>query len=93
MLGKKGNEAATLIQKHWRRHAARRQYPKLLKRHKKKQFIVMELVHSERTYCENLMFVIREVLGPSRALIPDEEMHGYLFGNIEQIHSLHSHFL
>lgn len=74
--------AAILIQKHYRAYVARKSYPKLLKRHKKKTYIAMELVQSERTYCDNLLYVIKEVLKPSKIIITDKEMHGYLFSNI-----------
>lgn len=74
--------SAVLIQKHYRAYVARKRYPKLLKRHKKKTYIAIELVQSERTYCENLQYVIKEVLKPSKAIITDKEMHGYLFSNI-----------
>lgn len=47
-------KAAVLIQKYYRGYVARKRYPKLLKRHKKKTYIALELVQSERTYCENL---------------------------------------
>lgn len=74
--------AAILIQKHYRAYVARKSYPKLLKRHKKKTYIAMELIQSERTYCSNLQYVIKEVLIPSKNLITEKDMHGYLFSNI-----------
>ena len=91
--GERERKAAVCIQRHWRGRQARLQYPKLLKRHRKKIFITMELLQSERTYCQNLEFVVKKVLGPSGVLIADEQLRGALFSNIEHIWKLHSHFL
>lgn len=86
-------QAALLIQKHWKRYVARKEYPKLLKRFKKRTFVALELLQSERTYCESIDYIIKKVLVPSKTLIPDHQMQQYLFSNIEQIYKLHSHFL
>lgn len=53
----------------------------------------MELLQSERAYCENLEFVIRGVMKPSKTFVCDKEMHRELFSNIEEIHAIHKHFL
>lgn len=82
MPPEKKNLFAIIIQKNWRGYIARRNFKTLLKRHKKKIFIANELLHSEQTYCENLRYVIKEVMGPSKEYITDKEMHGYLFSNI-----------
>ena len=96
MQMKKGDRetlSAIIIQKHWRGYRARRKFARILKRQKKKVFTVMELLHSERAYCENLEFVIREVMKPSKTFVCDVEMHRELFSNIEEIHAIHKHFL
>ena len=55
-------KSAIVIQKTWRRYIARRNFKKLLKRHKKKVFIATELLNSEKAYCVNLQEVIKKVL-------------------------------
>lgn len=47
-------QSATIIQKHWRRYVTRRNFKKILKKHKKKVFVALELLNSEKTYCKNL---------------------------------------
>ena len=49
--GQVEHKAAITIQRHWLGFVARRNYPKLLKRHRKKRFTALELIQSERTYC------------------------------------------
>ena len=58
MKGKKSTQfteaehkAAIYVQKRWKGFAARKAYPKMLKKHRKKIFTVKELIQSERTYC------------------------------------------
>lgn len=91
--GEKAIAAAMLIQRMWRGYVERKRVKRLLKRQKKKIFTVMELLQSERTYCDNLKFVVEQVMRPSKQFILDPEMHSCLFGNIEDILTLHSNFL
>lgn len=60
-----------MIQKHWKGYIARKKYRKLIKPFRKKTFIAKELVQSERIYCENLEYVIKNVLEPSKLMIHD----------------------
>ena len=69
--GEKQEKAALMIQKHWRRHSARKKFMKRLKRMRKKLFTVDELVRSEKDYCQDLGFVIDKIMAPSDKLIPD----------------------
>lgn len=53
----------------------------------------MELLQSERTYCENIEFVIKKVMIPSQTFLNDAQLHKDLFSNIEQIYAIHKYFL
>ena len=45
------NRAAVTIQRYYRGFLLRREYPKLIKKHRKQIFAAKELLQSERTYC------------------------------------------
>lgn len=86
-------KAAVVIQRWWRRHSYRKNVRKIIKRLKSKYQIANELLTSERSYCEHISFIIKEVVKPSRDVIDDEELHSILFSTIEDIYQMHESFL
>lgn len=65
-------KSALKIQKAWRAYQSLKMLKKRIKKLKSKSQIAKELLTSERTYVENLSFIINDVVVPSKSLIEDK---------------------
>ena len=55
-----------------------------------KEHVAKEILMSERSYCEDLFFIIDKIQKPSMTLIEDIECHQIIFSNVSEIYQLHS---